>query len=51
MYKKGGYSGMKYPSHFQGANEPPVDPYIRTGIKPDLVKAKKSLWKRLFNIG
>lgn len=37
----------KYQNHFQGVNDPPVDPYIRAGIKPDLVAKKRSLWKRL----
>lgn len=34
-------------SHFQHEGAPAVDPYIRAGLKPDLVKAKKSLWKKL----
>lgn len=35
---------------FQGVDDPPVDPYIRAGIKPDLVAHKRSIWKRLVTL-
>lgn len=38
------------PAHFQAEGAPPVDPYIRAGWKPDLVKAKRNLWKKFRTI-
>lgn len=32
---------------FQAAGAPPVDPYVRAGLKPDLTKKKFALWSKL----
>lgn len=33
-------------AHFEALGCPPVNPYVRAGIKPNLSKRKKAIWKK-----